>query len=125
PAEYVAAWEELRERMPDSRRLTADEELARHRDAARVAESWRDWQGAQQHRRAVVERTSEDGEARQRLAEVLAEQGRWADARRECQEAAKRLPNPFHARADAALLALAIGDREAYRRDVAALLRDH
>jgi hypothetical protein len=125
PAEYLAAWRRLRQEMPEACRPTPDEEQDWHRDEIAVAESWGDWPAAERHHRRLVEQAPADGERRHRLANALAEQGRWAEARREYEAAAARLTNPFHARVAAAWVALASGDREQHRRDLVGLLRDH
>ncbi len=125
PDEYLAAWHKLRTEMPEACRLTDDEEVDWHRDEIAVAESWQDWNAAETHHRWFVAHAPEDGEARRGLANVLAEQGRWAEARRECEAAVGRRVNPFPARVDAAWIALVSGDREQHRRDVASLLHDY
>jgi WD40 repeat protein/serine/threonine protein kinase len=122
PREQKELWTALHEARGDLFHFAEDDLLDWHRQSAEDCARSEQWSAALWHLDRLIQKQPDDWLNRARRCLVLAELGRWPEARADFAEVVKRAPDEREAWCLYALLCLHTGDADGHRRACAALL---
>jgi WD40 repeat protein/serine/threonine protein kinase len=123
PSELKEVCSTLRQTRSDLFHFSGDDVTAWHHQTAEECLRGRHWSAALWHLNALIQQQPDNWLYHARRGRALAELGRWKEASDDFAEVVRRAPEEVEAQCMYAALCLHQGDRAAYRRICAALLK--